>query len=83
MLKPEATNCDFIKTTVKELKGECRRRGLNVGGQMDELFNRLVLSLGFAAKHEMQRLSLLHKKFGASGLVVQLSDDGRCGETAG
>ncbi len=74
MLKPEATNYDFNKTTAKELEGKCRRRGLKVGGRRDELFKRVVLSPGLAGKDEIERLSLLREKLGATGFAAQLSD---------
>ena len=77
VLAREAANLDcldFVKTTIEELKAECRLRGLKVGGLKGELFARLVLSPGFARKQELQKLGLLHKRFGAGGMVVRLSD---------
>ena len=74
VLLREVANLDFVKCTVEELKAECRLRGLKVGGQKGELFARLVLSPGFARQKELQKLGLLHKRFGAGGMVVRLSD---------
>ena len=74
VLVREVANLDFVKTTVEELRAECRLRRLKVGGKKDELFARLVLSPGFARKQELQKLGLLHKRFGAGGMVVRLSD---------
>ena len=47
---------------------------MKVGGQKGELLARLALSPGFAGQKELQKLGLLHKRFGAGGMVVRLSD---------
>ena len=70
----QAVDLGFITTTIDELKVECKRRGLQVGGKKCELLNRLVAVPGCAKRSELLQLEDLHNEFKAVGMVVHLSD---------
>ena len=73
-LASEAVDLSFITTTIEELKGVCRAKGLKVFGRKHELLSRLVLAPGFVQEQELRMLQVLHQKLEKGGMVVRLCD---------